>query len=358
MRLIPLITALLIAAGLYYWFELRHDPAGEVMAATAEAAAPAEAPVQVVVLPSEAQETGGELVLRGRTQADRSVEVAAETTGRVVSPPIRRGAVVEQGQVLCELDPGTRAAELAEAEAVLEEAEVQATGASRLAERGYAAETELKARQAQLRAAQARLDRVRTDIEKLQIHAPFAGLLETDTAELGTLLVPGAICAEVVDLDPITVEAFVSETEVGRLALGQRAEARLVDGTVAEGEVSFISRMGDEETRTYAVEVTIPNPDRAIRVGMTAEISVALPPESAHFVPQTALTLDDDGRLGVRVADEGTARFHPVSILRETSDGIWVDGLPPRADVIVIGQEFVRDGSRVAAVPASSSDLQ
>ena len=381
MRLIPLLTALLIAAGLYYWFELRHEPAGEAMAARAEAptgadgvvadddapvgtagadatpADPGDAPVQVVVLPSEAQETSAELTLRGRTEADRSVEVAAETTGRVLSPPIRRGATVDEGQVLCELDPGTRDAELAEVQAALEEAQVQESGAAQLAKKGYTAETELKQRQAQLRAAQARLDKVRADIAKLEIRAPFAGVLETDTAELGTLLVPGALCAEVVDLDPVTVESYVSEQEVGQLSIGQPAEVRLVTGKAAEGEITFISRSGDVETRTFAVEVTIPNPGREIRAGVTAEVLVALPPQSAHLVPQTALTLDDDGRLGVRAADDGVARFHPVTIMRETPDGVWVGGLPPQADIIVIGQEFVREGRPVAATPASQSAI-
>lgn len=359
MRLIPLLTALLIAVGLYYWFVHRHDPAETVMAAQVGAAAsvPENPPVQVVVLPSEAQDTSARLTLRGRTAADRSVQVSAETTGRVISPPLQRGAEVEDGQVLCRLDPGTRDAELAEAEAALEEAQVQASGVARLAEKGYAAETDLKSRQAQLRAAQARLDRVRADIAKLEIHAPFSGVLETDTAELGTLLSPGAICAEVVDLEPMTVEAWVAETEVGSLAVGQQATARLVGGEVVEGEVSFISRAGDEQTRTFAVEITLPNPEGAIREGMTAEVSVALPPQAAHFVPQTALTLDDDGRLGVRVAEEGVAQFYPVEILRDAPQGVWVGGLPPRADIIVIGQEFVREGRRVEAVPADPAML-
>ncbi len=370
MRLIPLFTALLIAAGLYYWFGLRHDPAGDAMAvrtdaaaasSPADAAAPPEAPVQVVVLPSKAQQTSAELTLRGRTEADRSVEVSAETTGRVVSQPIRRGATVEEGQVLCRLDPGTRDAELAEAEASVEEMQVQASGSAKLAKKGYAAETELKQNQAQLRAAQARLDKVRADISKLEIRAPFAGVLETDTAELGTLLIPGALCAEVVDLDPVTVESYVAEQEVDALRVGQPAEVHLVNGRTVEGKVTFISREGDEKTRTFNVEVTIPNPaddpEGAIRAGVTAEVSVRLPPQTAHLLPQTALTLDDDGRLGVRVAEDGIATFYPVTILRETPDGIWVGGLPAEADVIIIGQEFVRDGRPVVATPASQSAI-
>lgn len=362
MRRLPLLTAILIVAGLYYWFELRHDPATDALATHAEAA-PADPllgatkPVQVVVLRSLADEVEAELILRGRTGAERRVDVAAETTGRVTSPAIRRGAMVERGQLLCQLDPGTRTAELAEAEAALEEAEALASASTRLSTKGFAAETEVKQRQAQLRAAEARLDRARTEIERLSILAPFDGLLETDTAETGTLLAAGEVCAEIVDLDPITVEAFVSETEIGQLRLGQKAAARFVTGGEAMGTISFISRMGDEQTRTFAVEVTIPNEDHAIRAGMTTELSILLPAEKAHRIPHAALTLDDDGRLGVRVAEEGIARFHPIRIRRESREGAWVDGLPNEADVIVIGQEFVRDGSPVSAAPATAEML-
>lgn len=362
MRRLPLLTAILIVAGLYYWFELRHEPATDAPATSAEAAtsdplAGEAKPVQVVVLRSLADEVQAELILRGRTGAERRVQVAAETTGRVISPATRRGAVVERGQALCELDPGTRTAELAEAEAAFDEAEALASASTQLSTKGFAAETEVRQRQAQLRAAEARLDRARTEIERLSILAPFDGLLETDTAETGTLLAAGGICAEIIDLDPITVEAFASETEIGQLRLGQKGMARFVTGGEAMGEVSFISRMGDEQTRTFGVEVTIPNEDHVIRAGMTTELSILLPPETAHRIPQTALTLDDDGRLGVRVAEGGIARFYPVRIRRESPDGAWVEGLPAEADIIVIGQEFVRDGSTVSAVPATAEML-
>ena len=379
MRPIPLITALLIAAALFYWFELRHTSANEAdlapvraesgaagTAAVAETSATAppaaseggDAPVPVLVLESAAKETSARLVLRGRTEANRTVEVAAETSGRVISEPLRAGAVVEAGQVLCRLDPGIRDAELAEAEAALAEAEAAASAATQLERRGYTAETAAKAERARLHAARARLDAVRWDIERLEIGAPFDGVLESDTAELGALLVPGSVCADLVDLSPIRVEAYVSEREVDALGLGQPAEVRLIDGRTATGEVTFVSRMADEETRTYEVEVTLPNEDRAIRAGMTAELTIALPPQTAHLVPQSALTLDDDGRLGVRVAEAGTARFYPVTVLRDAPEGAWVSGLPARAAVIVVGQEFVSDGRRVAATPVAADRIR
>ncbi len=84
---------------------------------------------------------------------------------------------------------------------------------------------------------------------------------------------------------------------------------------------------------------------------MTAELKIDLPPEIAHKIPQNALTLDDDGRLGVRLADDGKALFVPTRIIAEETDGVWVAGLPETASVIVVGQEFVQDGRAIVAQP-------
>ena len=76
-------------------------------------------------------------------------------------------------------------------------------------------------------------------------------------------------------------------------------------------------------------------------------VFIALAGETGHLLPQSALTLDDNGRLGVRLDMEGITRFRPVALLRETPDGIWIAGLPQTARIITVGQEFVREGRRV-----------
>ena len=199
-----------------------------------QASARKDAPVPVMVLASQARETAATLVVRGRTEANRNVQVAAQTTGRVISEPLRRGARVSKGQLLCRLDPGVRAAELAEAEAALTEAEAEAGAAKQLKAKGFAAETTFKARQAQLQAAQARVDKVRWDIKELEILAPFDGILESDTAEIGTLMTPGAYCANVIDLSQVKIAGFVAEQEVDLLSIGQSARAKLINGVEAE----------------------------------------------------------------------------------------------------------------------------
>ena len=388
MRITSLLLALTIVGGLLYWFHLRHQSDSLVAIAatgsdqpvsgavtrtdTPEPAASEESTrpltdavatasgdaVPVMVLQSQARSTTTRLVVRGRTEAVRNVAVSAQTTGRVVSLPLRRGSRVVKGQPLCELDPGIRAAELAEAEASLTEAEAEADASKRLSQKGFAAENTLKTRTARLQAAQARLDRVKWDIDQLVIRAPFDGVLETDSAELGTFLSPGNVCATVIDLSEVKVSGFVSEQEIDLLAVGQRTKARLINGIEAQGTISFLSRMADEQTRTFGVEVVLNNPEGRIRDGMTAELMIELPERTGHLVPQSALTLDDQGRLGVRVDEAGIARFRPVRILADEPTGVWIGGLEDSVGIIVVGQEFVRDGRRIAATPADWSALQ
>jgi multidrug efflux system membrane fusion protein len=126
--------------------------------------------------------------------------------------------------------------------------------------------------------------------------------------------------------------------------------ARLVDGREVAGEVTFVSRRADPVTRTFRVELEVDNADLSIRDGQTAEIAISSEGAPAHLLPQSALTLNDDGQLGVRTVDGNSqALFMPVKLLRDTREGVWLTGLPETVDVILLGQEYVTDGVPVTA---------
>jgi len=400
MKLVPVLIAIIVSIALYFVvFERDTLLTFAGRAPDAAAPAPQAEPVQdtpsgvrVVAMKSTAQTVDSAVILRGRTEAARQVTIATETAGRVTSDPLRKGNFVTAGDTLCRLDPGTRdsqlaeaqarlseaqsrvpeaQASLAEAEARIREADINVNAARQLNEGGFASQTRLVSAEAQREAASAGIQRansaitsaeagieaataavavVTRDIDRLTITAPFAGLLDTDTAELGTLLQTGNACATIVQIDPIKLVGFVPELDVDRVTMGADVRAQLASGGAAQGKVTFVSRVADETTRTFRVEVTVPNPDLAIRDGQTAEIIIASNGALAHLVPQSALTLNDDGDLGVRtVAADGTAQFAPVTLLRDTVDGVWLTGLPEAADVIIIGQEYVTDGVPVRA---------
>ncbi|WP_170458664.1 efflux RND transporter periplasmic adaptor subunit [Ruegeria arenilitoris] len=400
MRLISLVNAVLVIVALYFVvferdalfaFAGREDAASQSDAGAEANDASAVQAVGVVALRSTAREIDSAVLLRGETKAIRQVEVLAETTSTVISEPKRKGTFVEAGDLLCELDPGSRPAQLAqakaakleaesrvpEAEARLEEAharvaeaEINLIAARKLSETGFgsetrriaaeaemstakagikAAEAELKATEAGIEAAEAAVSAAELELDRITIEAPFQGLLESDAAELGSLMQPGSLCATVIQLDPIKLVGFVPETEVNRVTVGAPAQAQLVTGLQVEGRVTFLSRSADETTRTFEVEVTVPNPELLIRDGQTASIRIAAEGAKAHLLPQSALTLNNEGQLGVRTVGAGNiVDFVPIRLLRDTADGVWVGGLAETVDIIVVGQEFVTAGVVVA----------
>ena len=405
MRLLSIVTAIAVVAVLYLLIIERDSLLGFAGVEPAEASVSEEAQeetemvasdaVSVVVLRSQARTVDGAVILRGRTEAVRQVELRAETSGRVIGEPLRKGIFINKGDLMCQLDPGTRQigldeakarlleakarlpesqARQAEAEARLAEAEINDRAASRLSEGGFASDTRVaqttagvEAARAGVQAAKSGVESARSgvqsaeaavaaamdELEKLEITAPFAGLLESDTAELGSLMQPGSLCATIIQLDPIRVVGFVPETMVDRVEVGAQAGARLSSGQEVIGNVTFLSRSADPTTRTFRVDIEVANTDLAIRDGQTAEIGIQADGEVAHLLPQSSLTLNDEGTLGVRTVTENVARFSPVSVIRDSTKGIWVSGLPAQAEVIVVGQEFVTDGRRVTGTSPS-----
>lgn len=374
MRFVPMLTAAVVMA-LTYLFIMQRDalmafagvePAEPALVAEAPVPAPEADPrFAVVVERIEERDLESGVVLRGRTQASRTVEVRAQTSGLVISQPVPRGSRVEAGQALCELDPATRAASLAEAEARLAEArarlaeaEVNFSTTERLAEGGFSAQNRLTTAEATLQsaragveAAQAGVESIRTDLSRLVIAAPFPGVLEANSAETGSLMSQGGLCATVIQLDPMLVVAYAAEAQIDRLAEGAMAGARLSNGTEVVGRVTFLARAADPATRTFRVEMSVSNSDLAIREGMSADMLVAATATRGHLVPGSALTIRDDGTLGLRLVDEaGVTFFQPVTVLRDAPQGFWVSGLPPVADIVVVGQEYVTDGVAVRVV--------
>lgn len=315
-------------------------------------------PVSVVVIESTVSPYSERLKLRGRTEAARNVEVKSEISGLIASPPLRKGAFVRAGETLCRIEQAERAAELTEAKARLIDAEANFAASSSLSKKGFSTEIRANAMEAALEEARARVLRAELNLSRLDIKAPFDGLLETDTAELGALLQNGSTCATLIALDPIKFVAYAPERTVDSLEVGAAVSARLITGEEIEGEISFVSRAADRDTRTYLVEAEAANADLAIRDGMTAEIQVSLKTRQAHFIPLSSLTLNDEGVLGVRLAVDGAARFASVDLLRDEPGGVWVAGLPDTVDLIVVGQEFVNDGAPVAVTYVEQERIQ
>ena len=290
------------------------------------------------------------LVARGQTEAVRSVVIKAETAGRVVEIGAPKGSAMDAGALIARLDMDDREARLAKARALVNQRNIEYQATAKLQSRGFAADTKKAESQAQLAEARAELRSMEMEIEDTTVSAPFDGVLEARVVEIGDYVQVGDPIATLVDLNPILFTASINERNRDRIALGQTGIARTITGTVRKGTVRFIAAQANEDTRTFRIEMEVDNTDGAIPAGMTADLELTGGEVLAHRLTPALLSLDDSGVLGVKLVEDNTVRFRPVSVISDTTDGIWIDGLPREATIITVGQEFVRDGQTVTPV--------
>lgn len=352
-----IVIAALIAAGAALWVgsgALSESNEPEVKKAPADISDLGERQ-QVRVLELKAEPYQRSLVLRGSTEADRKVELRSEAAGRIIELPYDKGARLEEDDVILTIAPQQYPAQLREAEALREQRRIEVEAARKLADKGYRSQTELAGSEAALQAADAAVERAQVAIDNLTIRAPFAGKLETRSVELGDYLDVGDVIGLLVDLNPIRVVGFANEQQIDELELGTPGKVRLLNGQWLEGEISYISAAAESGTRTFRVELSVDNSDERIPDGITAEMQLPRSEIMAHRLSPAFLTLADNGRIGVRAVVEGSkVEFFALEIVGESREAVWVTGLPEVARVIVVGQEFVREGDLVEPFDAQS----
>lgn len=313
-------------------------------------------PFRVRVATLRASPREAKLVLRGRTEVEARVQVRAETAGMIIEIPVKKGALIKKGDLLCRLDEGARKANLLEATAKVDQALSTYNATKKLEKRGYAAKLKSHVDRASLDAARAALERAELDLDRTTLESPIGGVVEDKPARIGDYLMVGGACVTLVRMDPLLVIGAVSERDVAHLKPGMTADVRLITGQSTNGQIRFISPTADAKTRTFRVEVVVANAEHALRDGITADITVALQSTDAHRLSPSILALSDTGDIGVRLVDaDNRVRFVPVKILSDDRDGVWVAGLPETVRVIMVGQEYVVDGQLVTPVEAAET---
>ena len=306
-----------------------------------------------------ARERPNALVMRGRTEADATVSISAETGGRVVEVAVREGDTVSRGDVLCRLDEAARQAAVRQARAAVAQTDIDLSSARSLADDGFTAENRVLALQAAHDAALSVLEQAELDLERTSITAPIDGLVQLPVADVGMQLAPGQLCATLLDIDPLIVTGQVSERDIGALSVGMPATGLLVTGQEVAGEVSYIASNADTATRTFRVDIEVPNSDGTLLSGVTAQASISLPPSRGHLLPLSVLKLADDGAIGVSLVDEANRIvFQPVTLMGDEGAGVWVSGLPDEARIVVVGQDYVEVGQEVAVTMVEDGPLQ
>lgn len=304
--------------------------------------------VKVRVAKLTAEDRPRRIVVMGRTNAIKDAEIKAETSGQVVARPGLKGQATTKGSVLLELAMDDRAAKLKEAQARAGAARITYQASKDLQRKQFESQIKLAESNAELASAEAGLASIKLDLARTKIRAPIDGYIEALLPGPGDYVEAGEVVALVVDLDPMRVIAHVTERDIGDVHVDDLVAIKLPNGSQIGGTVNYVSRQANDVTRTFRVDIWIDNPNMEIPAGLTAEAELSGGSRKAHKIPSSALTLNDEGRLGVQTLDAtDIVEFMPVELLEDTLDGTWITGLPDAVTVITVGHEFVIDGQKV-----------
>ncbi len=310
--------------------------------------------INVVTKVSTAAPLPSVLTMTGATRASRRVEARTETPG-MIAVTTGKGRRVSEGDVLCRLKVGDRGARREAAVARFKQAQLEETTQARLSQRGATAANTAASARMSADIMRAEIKQLDVEIRSLEVRAPFDGVIEGDTAQVGAIMQVGSTCATIVDPDPMRIIGFAPEFRIGDVNIGTVGSAVLATGERVEGTVVFIAQSADPATRTFQIDLSVPNPSYTLRDEVTAAITIPLGSRPAHTLPQSALTLNDEGEIGLMVVENGKARFQAVTILRDSGEGVSVTGIGQRAEVIVIGQEYVSNGTAVKTTSSAEA---
>jgi multidrug efflux system membrane fusion protein len=353
------IAALGVVAAATLWILSGHllpRESAESSAAIRTNESDSKKPFRVGVAQTSVVPHSRKLVLSGHTEADRRVIVTARTGGILTELKVRRGTQVKAGDIMAVLSDDARESQVAQGRSLVAQRQAELDAKRPLIASGANPKLDLVSLQAQLDAAKGALAMAEAELDRGVIRAPWAGVVSDISVEVGkaAFSMAGADLCTLVALDPMLAVVEVSERRLAGLKVGDMAEVRLITGETKSGKVRFVSKTASQTTRTYRIEIELPNADGAIPDGISADVTIPLAPIAATSVPRSALTFSSSGDLGVRTVDgDGVVGFLPINVVEDEQTLMWVGGVADGTRVIVQGQDFVREGQHVEAVPAT-----
>ncbi len=308
---------------------------------------------RVQIRAQQAESVTRTISVYGRTAPARTVQIKAETSGRVSAVGISRGEPARAGQTLLQLDLRDRQGRLEQARASVSEYQSAWESQQALKPQGYVSDTQLAETRAKLEGARAELLRAELDLDYMTLRAPFDGTVQERAVEVGDFVRPGDPVVTFVDNTRLIVTGSIAEQDAGFVRVGGAATAALVTGQNVKGRIRYLAPVAEEATRTFTVELEISNPGGKLPAGVTAEMRIPGGEVLAYRLAPSLLTLDAGGELGVKTVDANKqVEFHRVQIARSEANGVWVTGLPESASIIVVGQGYVSAGQPVQPVEA------
>jgi RND family efflux transporter MFP subunit len=331
----------------------------------------AQARVQVRVEPVIRAPITEQLPLSGSVLSPRYSDLTTQESGLVVSLEVDTGDRVEQGDLLLQLDGELTRLELERLLARQEEAKLTYEDAKRLADEGRRlindrniSKSQYESRLATEAKEETKLRQLNTQVrmqqlkfERHKLRAPFSGVIGSRRTELGEWLGAGNSAMQLVQIDPLRVQANVPERYFGEVRAGTPVSISVdaYPGMPIQARVEKIVMVTNSDTRSFTARMDIPNTDEKLAPGMSAHLVFKLGGAGSVpvlQVPADAVVRRGDGSAIVWVVRSDTAQAVPVGIGRHDRQRVEVGSgeLAEGELVVTLGNESLRPGQQVTAI--------
>ena len=335
-------------------------------------------PMTVEVAPARRDTVEQQLVVVGNLVGDTTVAVVPRAAGRLQEVYVKLGDRVNRGQRIAkiedqELQEQIRQAEAAQEvsratirqrEADLKLAQTNVERSRSLFERQLLPKQTLDDNEARYQSAvaaldlaraqstqsNARLEELRVNMTNTTVTSPVNGFIARRAADPGAFVSQNAPVVDVVDISRVRLVVNVVEKDLRLVSVGDTTEVEVdaFPGETFTGRVARVAPVLDPQTRTFSIEIEIPNASFRLKPGMYARVGITADRrENALVVPANAV-VDVGGERGVFLAQDGnTAAFQKVEIGIEEEDKVEIrNGLSEGQLVVTTGAASLRDGDR------------
>ncbi|MBI2959203.1 MAG: efflux RND transporter periplasmic adaptor subunit [Betaproteobacteria bacterium] len=357
------VPVILVAAGAGYWFGSvrKVSPAGSesapgrapgpaALATAAAGASKGQAPVPVEVTRVGTASLPQTITAVGTLRSDESVTLRPEVAGRITAILFQEGERVAKGATLVRLDPAISTAELQQARANLTLAKSKHDRAVDLAGRTFISGQAKDEAKHSLDIAQAAVALAEAKLAKMELKAPFAGIIGLRVVSIGDYVKEGTDLVNLEAIDPLKVDFRVPETFLIQVQVGQPVKVALdaLPGESYDGNVIALNPLVDAAGRAIVIRAQVRNQNTALRPGMFARVTLITRAEKdALVLPEEAFVPQGTEQYVFRVIDGKAARVKVETGQRRDRKVEIVSGVG-RGDVVVTaGQSRLRDGAQV-----------
>lgn len=279
----------------------------------------------------------------GVAKGRQSVTITSNTTELITGVHFKDGARVVKGQVLVDLKSQEQSADIAQAQAALNLADLNYERWKSLGAQGIASSASVDQYRVADEQAKANLDAAKSRMGDRVIRAPFSGVVGLSDVAPGTLINPGAPIVSLDDVVVMRVDFDVPDRFLPVLREGMPITARpdaYPNATVA-GRIATLDTRVDEKTRAIKARAEFPNLDDRLKPGMLMRVAIDQGSRQSVAVPEAAVQFEGDQAYVYVLATRGPGR---IAVERQVQTGADAAGFIEIKDGLKAGEAIVADG--------------